>query len=59
MGTLNFSTIHFANNENIFLSLAYQFRNGVAILDKFDYNGRSILSFKKHAFANIHCNFSL
>ena len=40
------------NNENKFLSLAYGSRNDVAVLDKFDVNGVSIFSFKKHAFPN-------
>ena len=49
--TLNFFNINFNNNENKFLSLAYGYRN-VVVLDKFDTNGVSIFSFKKHAFAN-------
>ena len=50
--TLNIFNINFNNNENKFLSLAYGCRNDVALLNKFDANGVSILSFKKHAFAN-------
>ena len=52
METLNFFKINFNNNENKFLSLDYGCRNYVAILDKFDTNGVSIFSFKKHAFAD-------
>ena len=48
--TLNLFNINFNNNDNKFLSLAY--RNDVAVLNKFDANGVSILSFKKHAFAD-------
>ena len=36
------------NNENKFLSLAYGCKNDIADLNKFDANGVSILSFKKH-----------
>ena len=36
------------NNENKFLSLAYWCKNDIADLNKFDANGVSILSFKKH-----------
>ena len=50
--TFNFFNINFNNNENIFLSLAYGCRNDVALLNKFDANGVSILSFRKHAFAD-------
>ena len=34
------------------INLAYGFRNDVAVLNKFDAHGVSILSFKKHAFAD-------
>ena len=49
--TLNVFNIHFNNNEDKFLSLAYECKNDVAVLNKFDANGVSILSFNKHAFA--------
>ena len=49
---MNLFNINFNNNENKFLSLAYGCRNNVAVLNKFNANGVSILSFKKHAFAN-------
>ena len=39
------------NNKCKFLSLAYICRNDVAVWDKFDANGVSILNFKKCAFA--------
>ena len=48
--TLNFFNINFNNSEDKFLSLAYRCRNNVAVLDKFDANGVSILSFKRHGF---------
>ena len=50
--TLNLFNINFNNNENKFLSLAYKCRNDVAVLNKFDANGVSVLSFRKHAFAD-------
>ena len=50
METLNFFDINFNNNKSKFLSLAYGCRNNVTILDKFDANGGSILSYKKHDF---------
>ena len=50
--SLNFFNIHFNNNQNKFLSLAYGCRNEVAVVDKFDTNGVSIFSFKKHAFVD-------
>ena len=50
--TLNVFNINFNNNENKFLSLAYGCRNDVDVLNKFDANSVSILSFKKHAFAD-------
>ena len=49
---LNSFSISFNNNENEFLSLAYECRNSVAVSNKFDSNGVSILSFKKHAFTD-------
>ena len=52
MEILNFFNIDFNNNENKILSLACRCRNNVAILDKFNANGVSIFSFKKHAFAD-------
>ena len=52
METLNFFNINFNNDENKFLSLAYGCRNDVAILDKFNTNGVSIFSFKKHVSAD-------
>ena len=56
--TLNVFNINFNKNENKFLSLAYGYMslayslNDVIVLNKFDANGVSNLSFKKHAFAN-------
>ena len=51
--TLIFFNIHFKNNQNKFLSLAYGCRNEVAVVDKFDANGVSIfISFKEHAFVD-------
>ena len=50
--TLNFFNLNFNNSEDKFLSLAYGYRNNVAVLDKFDGNGVSIFSFKKHDFAD-------
>ena len=51
--TLNFFNINSNNNDdNFVLSLAYTYRNDVAILNKFSTNGVSIFSFKKHAFVN-------
>ena len=52
MGTLNFFNFNFNNNENKILSLAYGCRIDVALLNKFDENGKSIFSFKKHVFAD-------
>ena len=49
---LNFFNLNFNNNEDQFLSLFYGYGNNVAVLDKFDGNGVSIFSFKKHAFAD-------
>ena len=50
--TLNFFNIKFNKSKNIFLGLAYGCKNGVHVLDKFDANTVSIVSFKKLAFAN-------
>ena len=50
--TLNFFNIDLNNNENRFLSVAYGYRNDVAVLNNFDTNGVSIFNFKEHAFAN-------
>ena len=50
--TLTFSNLNFNNNEDKFLRLAYGYRNNVAVLDKFNANGVSVFSFKKHAFAD-------
>ena len=47
---MNFVNIDFNDNENKFLSLAFGCRNDVAVLNKFDKNGASILSLKKDAF---------
>ena len=52
METFNIFSIHFNNNASKFLSLVYQCKTNVAILDKFDVTGASIFSFKKHAFAD-------
>ena len=49
--TLNLFNINFNNNENKLLSLAFGRRNDVVVLNEFYANGVSILSFKKHAFA--------
>ena len=50
---MKFSNIKFNNHENKIFSLAYGCRNDGALLDKFDLNGVSILSFKKHVFADV------
>ena len=50
--TLNLFNISFDNSENKFLILAYRCRNDVAVSNKFDANGVSFLSFKKHTFAD-------
>ena len=50
--TLNVFNINFNINGNKFLSLAYGCRNDVDVLNKFDANSASIISFKKHAFAD-------
>ena len=49
---LNLSDINFNKNENKFLSLSYRYRKDIAVLNKFDTNRLSILSLKKHSFAN-------
>ena len=43
--TLNLFSIIFNNNENKFLSLAHKYGNDVAVLNKFDANGVSMLTF--------------
>ena len=48
----NFFNIHFNNNQNEFLSLAYGCRNEVVVVHIFDANGASIFCFKKHAFVD-------
>ena len=50
--TLNLFNINFQSNENKLLNLAEGSRYDIAVLNKFDANGVSILSFKKHAFAD-------
>ena len=52
IGKLNLFNINFNNIKNKFWSLTYGCRNGVADLNILDANRVSILSFKKHAFAN-------
>ena len=47
METLNFFNIDFNNYHNKYLSLAYCYRNDVALLEKFEANGVSTFSFKK------------
>ena len=47
-----FFNIYFNNNKNKFLSLVYGCWNDAAALNKFDANGVSNFSFKKHAFAD-------
>ena len=49
---LNLFKVKFNNNENIFLSLVYECRNDVDILDYFNRNGVSIFNFKKKAFTD-------
>ena len=49
---LSFFNINFNSNENKFLSSPYGYRNDVALLNEFDANEVSILSFKKQTFAN-------
>ena len=49
---LKLPNINLNKNEDKLLHWAYSCRNDVAVLNKFDANGVSILSFKKHAFAN-------
>ena len=43
--TLNLFNMILNNNENKFLSLGYRYGNDVAVLNKFDANGVSILTF--------------
>ena len=52
METLNLFNINFNSNENEFLNLAYGCRDDAAVLNEFDANGVSILSFMKYAFAD-------
>ena len=52
MKTLNFFNIYFNEKENKCLSLAYRCKNDVAVINRFDTNGVSILSLRKHAFAD-------
>ena len=56
---LNLFNINFNKNENKFLSLAYVCGNDNAVLNKFDANGVSILSFKKHTLADRVFNVNL
>ena len=48
---LMFFNIKFINNENKSLDLDWKCRNDIAVFDKFDANGVSVLCFKKNAFA--------
>ena len=41
---MNFFDVDFANNENNIFSFVYRFRNDVAVLNKFNANGLSILT---------------
>ena len=41
---MNFFYVDFDNNENKIFTLVYSFRNDVAVLNKFDANGLSILT---------------
>ena len=50
--TFEFFKYYFNSGNNKFLSLAYRCRNNV-VLAKFDANGVSIFSFKKHAFVGV------
>ena len=56
---LNLFNINFNNNGNKFLSLACGCRNDNAVLSKFDANGVSVLSFKKHTLADRVFNVNL
>ena len=49
---MNLFNINFNKNTNKFLSLPYECRNDVSVLNKLDANGVNILSFKKHAFGD-------
>ena len=53
IGMLNLFNLNLNNKENKVLSLGYGCRNDVAVLDKFDVNGVSIFSFKKHGILNM------
>ena len=57
--TMRFFKITYNSNENKFLSFAYGCTNDVAVLDKFDANGVSIFSFKRHAFPDRVANLVL
>ena len=57
--TLNLFNINFNNNENKFLTLAHGCRSDVAVLNEFNANGVSILSFNKHPFADRVFTFML
>ena len=48
----SFFNINVNKSENRFLNLADRCRNDVAVLYKFNGDGVSIFSFRKHAFAN-------
>ena len=48
----SFFNISVNENENRYLNLADRCRNDAAVLDKFNGDGLSIFSFRKHAFAN-------
>ena len=48
----SFFNINVNKSENRFLNLANRCRNDVAVLYKFNGDGVSIFSFRKHAFAN-------
>ena len=56
---MRFFKITYNSNENKFLSFAYGCTNDVAVLDKFDANGASIFSFKRHAFPDRVANLML
>ena len=51
-GRLNFLNIGFNSNRTKYLGLTCGQRYNLVILDQFSFNGVSIFSFKKHAFAN-------
>ena len=54
-----FSTLILITVKINFLSLAYGCRNNITVFDKFDSNGVSIFSFKKHHFVDIVCTLML